>query len=143
MTAIEHKRPGPLVAGSERSATAALERSTSRNLGLADRRLCGKLTDRNGSLARGDEWQLPGNETSMADFRRRNQRGGLRVPTPSGRSAHGALNGNKLSTAVVPANDPLASRRPERPLAFRINPSAIQRLPAAVHKSARNVSALF
>ena len=39
----------PFVAGSVRSATAALEHSTSRNLGLADRRLCGKLTGRNGS----------------------------------------------------------------------------------------------
>jgi hypothetical protein len=30
---------------------AALEHSSSQNLGLADRRLCGKLTGRNGSVA--------------------------------------------------------------------------------------------
>lgn len=69
-SALEHFLEGRLMAGSVRSATAALEHSTSRHLGLADRRFCGKLTGRNGSKTLGNDWQLPGVGILLAAFRR-------------------------------------------------------------------------
>jgi len=76
-----------LLAGRVRSATSAVEHSTSRSLGLADRRLCGKQTGRIGSRRDRHLFEFIAGRRSVT-FRHLEAACRHRVfPTPSGHSS--------------------------------------------------------